>query len=246
MASWQSKIVYTPPMLAHYPHLAEPVGGTGERDCPDDEKFWRLVVIGNQGDDQMQAFFNQIKGFMKEAHGPDVGPGKNAKPKLGRFGMPMRPEMKENDDGEPVPTGRFTMNVKRALIHGGSKRKQGGPLIVDSQRNKWDRSILIGNNSVVKVKLHFYSWDKTALKQGVGLTAELHAVQVIEHVPYEGGSGPITADGFDVVEGGAIAPKVEQDDFQNLPPADDFSQQLRKAAEETEAASAGYTDEEPF
>ena len=245
MATWQSPTVYTPPMFASYPHLAEPVGGTGERDCEPEKKNWRLVVIGDQGDDQVQALFSQIKGFMKEAHGPDVGPGKNAKPKIGRNGMPMRPEMKENDDGELVQTGRFTMNVKRALIHGGSKKEQGGPLIVDSQGSPWDRSILIGNGSVVRVKLHFWAWDRTREREGVGLSAELHAVQVIEHVPYEGGGAPITADGFGVVEGGAIAPKVEQDDFQNLP-QDDFSKQLRKAAEETEAASAGYTDDEPF
>ena len=246
MASWRSPDVFTPPMLASYVFLSEPVGGSGERDCPDDKKTWRIVVSGDQGDDQVQAFFNQIKGFTKEAHGPDVGPGKNAKPKLGKFGMPMRPEMQKDDDGEEVPTGRLAMNVKRSLIHGATKMKQGGPLLFDSKRDDWHPSSRIGDNSIVIVKLHFYSWDKTAQKQGVGLSAELHGVQVIKHVPYEGGGGPITADGFGVIEGGAIAPKVELDDFQDLPPADDFSQQLRKAAEETEAASAGYTDDEPF
>jgi hypothetical protein len=245
MASWQSKAVYTPPMYASYPMLTEPRGGKGERDCPDNQKQWRLNVIGDQGDDQVQAFFSQIKGFMKEAHGPDVGPGKNAKPKIGKFGMPMRPEMKENDDGEEVPTGRFTMKVKRNFINGATGNEQGGPMIVDSQGNPWNKKVLIGNNSVVRVKLHFWAWDRTKEREGVGLTAELHAVQVVELVEFEGGAVPVTADGFGVVEGGAISPQTQDDDFQNLP-QDDFSKQLRQAAEETEAASAGYTDDEPF
>ena len=50
---------------------------------------------------------------------------------------------------------------------------------------------------------------------------------------------------FDAIMPWAVGRYPNEDDFQNLP-QDDFSQQLRKAAEETEAASAGYTDDEPF
>ena len=246
MATWQSPVVYTPPMFASYPMLVDPRNGSGKADGPDDEKSWRLNVLGDENDPKVQAFHAQVKEFMKAAWGPEVGFGKKANPVISQNGMPMRPEMHQNDNGELVKTGRFTMKASRKLIDGRSKMPQGGPLIVDSDRNKWPKSVLIGSGSVVSVKLHFWAWDRRHANEGVGLSAELHAVQVIEHVAYEGGGGPITADGFDVVEGGAIAPKVEQDDFQNLPPADDFSQQLRKAAEETEAASAGYTDDEPF
>ena len=137
------------------------------------------------------------------------------------------------------------MKAKRNFINGATKAEQGGPLIVDSQGDPWNKSVLIGNNSVVRVKLHFWAWDRTSQREGVGLTAELHAVQVIELVEFEGGAVPVSADGFGKVEGGAISPQTQDNDFQNLP-QDDFSKQLRQAAEETEAASAGYSDDEPF
>jgi len=225
--------------------LFDPRNGSGKADGPDEDKAWRLNVLGDENDPKVQEFFAEIKGFMKEAWGPEVGFGKKANPVISQNGMPMRPEMQQNDNGELVKTGRYTMKVSRKLIDGRSKKPQGGPLIVDSDLNKWPSSVLIGSGSVVSVKLHFWAWDRRHANEGVGLSAELQAVQVIEHIPYEGGSEEISADGFGKVKGGAVAPKVEQDDFQNLP-QDDFSQQLRKAAEETEAASAGYTDDEPF
>ena len=245
MASWQSKTVYTPPMFASYPMLFDPRNGSGKPDGPDEDKAWRLNVLGDENDPKVQEFFAEIKGFMKEAWGPEVGFGKKANPVISQNGMPMRPEMQQNDNGELVKTGRYTMKVSRKLIDGRSKKPQGGPLIVDSDLNKWPSSALIGSGSVVSVKLHFWAWDRRHANEGVGLSAELQAVQVIEHIPYEGGSEEISADGFGKIKGGAVAPKVEQDDFQNLP-QDDFSKQLRQAAEETEAASAGYSEDEPF
>jgi hypothetical protein len=246
MATWQSKIVYTPPMYASYPFLVDPRNGSGKADGPDKDKSWRLNVVGDQNDPKVKAFLNQIKGFMKEAWGPEVGFKKDSNPIISKNGMPMRPEMVQNDDGEMVKTGRLSMKVTRKLIDGRTKAPQGGPLLVDSSGVKaWPKSLLIGNDSVVSVKLHFWAWDRRSEGEGVGISAELHGVQVIEHIPYEGGGAEINADGFAPVAGGAVAPDAPEDDFQNLP-QDDFSQQLRKAAEETEAASAGYTDDEPF
>ena len=233
-------------MYASYPFLVDPRNGSGKADGPDKDKSWRLNVVGDQNDPKVKAFLNQIKGFMKEAWGPEVGFKKDSNPIISKNGMPMRPEMVQNDDGEMVKTGRLSMKVTRKLIDGRTKAPQGGPLLVDSSGVKaWPKSLLIGNDSVVSVKLHFWAWDRRSEGEGVGISAELHGVQVIEHIPYEGGGAEINADGFAPVAGGAVAPDAPEDDFQNLP-QDDFSQQLRKAAEETEAASAGYTDDEPF
>ena len=246
---WQSKVVYTPPMLASYPFLDDPRNGQGRPEGEDKEKGWRLNVRGDQNDPNVKAFLQEIKEFMKEAWGPNVGNKKGvSNPMISKNGMPMRLEQVESEDGTYEKTGFFTMKVSRGLIDNRTKKPQGGPVVVDSSGVKnWPQELrsTIGSDSLVSVKLHFWAWDRRSVGEGVGISAELHGVQVIKLVPYEGGSSEVTADGFAAIPGGAVAPDVD-DDFQNLPPADDFSQQLRKAAEETEAASAGYTDEEPF
>jgi hypothetical protein len=120
--------------------------------------------------------------------------------------------------------------AKRKLVQKGGAFN-AGPLVIDSQGNSWPQNVLIGSNSVVRVKFHYWAWE---FEGAAGLTAELHAVQVIDHVPY--GSGmEINADGFGSVEGGAIAPKDEE----SAPVADecslDFGKQLAAAASEVEA-----------
>jgi len=178
----------------------------------------------------------QIMAFMKEAHGEGVGFGKNSKPKISANGMPLKAETIKNEEtGEPELTGRMKFVVKRKLVQKGGAFNEG-PLVVDSQGNSWPQNVLIGNNSLVRVKLHFYAWEY----EGVGLTAELHAVQVVEHIPY-GGAEELSADGFGVVKGGAIAPKEEE----AAPVVDecslDFGKKLAAAAAEVEAM-----DDRPF
>ena len=224
-------------MLASYPFLDDPRNGQGRPEGEDKEKGWRLNVRGDQNDPKVKAFLQEIKEFMKEAWGPNVGNKKGvSNPLISKNGMPMRPEMVQVDDGSYEKTGFLTMKVSRGLIDNRNKKPQGGPVVVDSGLKDWPQSLrsTIGNDSLVSVKLHFWAWDRRSEGEGVGLSAELHGVQVIEHVAYEGGSSEVTADGFAAVAGGAVAPDAPEEDFQNLPPADDFSQQLRKAAEETE------------
>ena len=65
-----------------------------------------------------------------------------------------------------------------------SKGKElGAPKVVDANKNLWADGE-IGNGSLVKVSFFPFEHPNTAK---VGLGKSLNAVQVIEHVPYEGG-----------------------------------------------------------
>ncbi len=65
-----------------------------------------------------------------------------------------------------------------------SKGKElGAPKVVDVNKNLWADGE-IGNGSLVKVSFFPFEHPNTAK---VGLGKSLNAVQVIEHVPYEGG-----------------------------------------------------------
>lgn len=57
------------------------------------------------------------------------------------------------------------------------------PLIFDAQGEPWDGS-LIGNGSTINVDVSFYTHPASGQ---YGLGKWLNAVQVVEHIPYEGG-----------------------------------------------------------
>ena len=78
--------------------------------------------------------------------------------------------------------GLLVLKAKRNLINKKLEAENAPPLVVDSQLNKWPASELIGNGSMVIAKIHFYGWNRA--KEGVGLSAELHGIQVVKHVPY--------------------------------------------------------------
>ena len=69
-------------------------------------------------------------------------------------------------------------------------RENGAPEILDGtgEGGNWNLETNIGNGSVVTVKLEKYDGE-TARGPYTKLTLE--AVRVDEHVPYEGGSGPV-------------------------------------------------------
>ena len=233
MAKWQSPIIYTEPMICEWPKvLGAAVGGKGNGvEVPDAEKAWSINLFDAADSKTIGAVRNQLMGYMKEAHGDSVGFGKNAKPKIAANGMPLKAETIKNEEtGEPELTGRMKFVAKRKLVQSSGVYNEG-PLVIDSQVNSWPQSVLIGNNSVVRVKFHYWAWE---FEGAVGLTAELHAVQVIEHVPY--GSGmEINADGFGSFEGGAIAPK-EEEAASAVDECDlAFGKQLAAAASEVEA-----------
>ena len=82
---------------------------------------------------------------------------------------------------------------------------------------------MIGNGSTVIAKIHFYGWNRHG--EGCGLSAELHAIQVVKHVPYA--RAEETDGGFAPIPGGAVAPVTD-------PEAAAFGAQLTAAAQAAE------------
>lgn len=219
-------------MVCEWPKVfGDAVGSKGKGvEVPDSEKAWSINLFDAADSKTIGALREQQMACMQKAHGDSVGFGKTSKPKIAANGMPLKAETIKNEEtGEPELTGRMKFTLKRKLVQKGGVYNSG-PLVIDSNRDDWPHSVLLGNNSIVRVKFHYYSWE---FEGAVGLSAEMHAVQVIEHVPYGGGM-EINADGFGNVKGGAIAPKEEEAlaaDECKL----DFSQQLAAAASEVEA-----------
>ena len=71
--------------------------------------------------------------------------------------------------------------------------------VYDNDNREWDKQTKIGNGSKGRIAFSLYGWDFPG--KGVGVTAQLKAVQVIEHVAYDA-SGPSDF-GFEAVEGNA-------------------------------------------
>jgi len=64
-------------------------------------------------------------------------------------------------------------------------KENGAPTVVDANKNPWNNGE-IGNGS--KVKLSFFPFDH-AMTDSAGIGKILNAIQVIDHVAYEGASG---------------------------------------------------------
>ena len=209
--SFRSEFIYTPTMEAKWAKVL----GNARRREPTDPALWSIDLLGDPSDPEIKALIDKTKALMKIAHGE--------KPKVSRHGMPIKKEMIRDDEGEETPSGLVVLKPKRYEQKRGSDAKNSGPIVVNSQNEPWPSDVLIGNGSLVRAKIHYYGWNRDT--EGVGLSAELHAIQVIKHVEYEGGGGSTTAD-FAPVEGGCTL-KAEEPEV-----VDEFAAQLREAAEQ--------------
>ena len=103
-------------------------------------------------------------------------------------------KMKKHEDGY------FHANVRRKI-----KNRKGEPnspvSVVDANKNPWNPTVAIGNGSKGHVKLFSYEWSMQG-RSGVG--AMLAAVQITEHVEYNGG---------DSVDFDVEGDQVSTDDF---------------------------------
>lgn len=88
--------------------------------------------------------------------------------------------------------------VVRFKLKAGGNRKDGTVYRVDPPRvvdaNKQEFKELIGNGSTVNIAYEASPWS---VHGNSGVSAKLKAIQVVEHVPYSGG----TIDEFDELEG---------------------------------------------
>lgn len=91
----------------------------------------------------------------------------------------LRPYHK--DDGE-TETNIYKFMRRETTKTG---KELGAPTVVDADKNPWNNGE-IGNGSVVNVSFMTYEHPKT---KKFGLGKALNAIQVVEHVPYEGAGG---------------------------------------------------------
>ena len=215
---WRSDNIYTPVMEANW---AKVLGKARARE-EGDEATWSIDLLCDPNDEKIAALQKKIRGLMVEAHGN--------KPNVSRHGMPLKRHEVKDDNGEMQPTGMLVLKPKRIEQRRGSDIINEGPIVVDSQGSKWPASVLIGNGSLVRAKIHFWAWNRGG--EGVGLSCELHAIQVVKHVSYE--RSGVEEAGFDVVEGGAVAPADEAPGTPSVVEPDDFGQQLTAAAQAVE------------
>lgn len=85
---------------------------------------------------------------------------------------------KRDDDGV------FEYTFKRLVTKRGGFGENKPPRVVDANKNPMEGTI-IGNDSVVNVQWAPFSWEYKGKK---GVSADFQAIQVVELVPYTGGS----------------------------------------------------------
>jgi hypothetical protein len=143
-------------------------------------------------------FIGKIEQWFLELHGSQAKPADRGWP------------FKDHLDANKEPDGLTVVRFKRNTI---SKKGNAvpGPVIVDAKKKPWDRELLIGNGSKVKVGFGYYGWER---KGRFGISLDLAAVQVIDLVPFE---APDPAGAFGEEDGYALPEPEETAGFREEP-----------------------------
>lgn len=173
------QIIVTPLGTAEWAKVLEP-GDAYEEGKPQE---WTLDLVLDPGNVvRHYDFISQIEQWFGELHG--------AKAKVAEHGWPFRDHL----GADKLHDGLTTVRFKRTTI---SKRgnEVPPPVVVDAKKKPWNKEVLIGNGSKVKVGFSYFGWERNG-RCGIGL--DLAAVQVIDLVPYE---APDPTGGFGEEEG---------------------------------------------
>lgn len=160
------EIIISPLGVAEWAKVIEPGEAYEEGNPPE----WTLdLVLDARNDPQHYDFITQIELWFKELHGDRA--------RVAERGWPFRDHL----GADKQPSGFTTVRFKRNTVS-----KKGNqvppPVIIDAKKNPWNRQLLIGNGSKVKVGFTYYGWER---KGQFGISLDLAAVQVIDLVPYE-------------------------------------------------------------
>lgn len=124
---------------------------------------------------------------------------------------------KRSDKGEPWKADKedpskvvVKFKALEFVREDGSKAQP--PQLIDAKRQPWDGSA-IGNGSELIVKFSTYGWERP---EGVGLSLQPKAAQVVSFVPYETEDA---TEGFDEVAGGYVV--AQSDEY-----VDEFAEEL--------------------
>lgn len=175
---------------------------TVNRGKPNEKQQYGIVLL--QADPEQDA---NAKAFIGSLHKVFMDKfGGNAK--YGPNGRPWKKETITNPDGSETPTGLIRITFNRDLMTRGGVPLPP-PMVQDSKGNPWPASVAIGNGSVCRVAFSTYAWDNE--DGGKGLTLNLLAVRVLQHVPYIAGTvdAGIFGPAEDGVDASALAPVSE-------------------------------------
>lgn len=203
-------ILFTPVVEFEYAKLEEPRGFEGS----DDARTWSINALLDDQDPACEELIGQIREAYLELHG---------KKKPHTHGLPF----KAHTDKEGNATGKVRFSFKRKeFAYNGELNT--APIVTDSTGvTQWPKGLAIGNGSKGRIKFHIYGWGKG--KPSPGVSMELRAVQVLEHVAYT----PDDVD-FPAAEGGFV---LSEDQITPPEPA-----VLSEACGITPPASAGACD----
>lgn len=160
-----------------------------------------LLQADPEQDPAAKLFIGSLhKAFMEQFGG---------KATYGANGKPWKKETIVDNNGIESPTGLLRITFSRD-----TETNRGTPLpppmVQDSKGNPWPVDVAIGNGSVCKIAYSIYLWDNE--DGGKGLTAQLLAVRVLQHVPYT----------MQAVDPGVFGAPEEGTDVTTLAAADDL------------------------
>jgi hypothetical protein len=175
-----SSIVITPPGELMWAKILKPAPLEKKVEGRPVKTGWSIELLLAEKDDATGRLVSEIQDFFWMKHGSGKRPGQNGKP------------YKQFLDEKDKPTGllifKFKTNqfMKEAGYGSGESamRELPPPHVEDAQGRPWPREMLIGNGSVGRVAFTMYAWAN--VEGGLGVSLDLKAVRILEHVPYQG------------------------------------------------------------
>lgn len=158
------------------------------RGNPNEYMAWTVGLDIEHGVEDGQKFATFLRGLFDAAH-PGARPAQNS--------LPFR--SLQDELGRPTGVWRFNF-ARRVLSRDGSQNSP--PIVQDSKGAPWPSDVLIGNGSLIKVAFTYWKWSNNS---GSGISLDLHAVRVLNLVPYEPPPPPDYAAAFGGPEPGIDA-----------------------------------------
>lgn len=159
---------------------------------------YTIDVIAPADDPATVAMCERLDGIVQEAFNDEVKNKPQVKNTLSTRSS-YKPEM-HYETGEPTGNLVFKFKMKAEVRKKDGTTFSQQPVVVDAKRQPVDRTVGIGNGSVVKVAFDAAPY---VVQGTAGVAMRLKAVQVIELIEYSGTGGDSLFDEEDGFEGAA-------------------------------------------
>lgn len=170
------------------------------RDKPSEKLQYGIILLQSSTDTDpaCKAFIGSLHKIFMDRFGGNA--------KYGPNGRPWKKEVQTLADGTEQETGLVRISFTRdTQTRSGAELPP--PRVEDAKGNPWPKGVAIGNGSVCRIAFSTYCWDNA--EGGKGISLNLLAVRVLQHVPYTAG----------VVDAGVFGAPEEGVDASQLAPA---------------------------